>query len=69
MKEASSATEANRDGLRPGRWSAKYPHLGTGRLHPDVFVSPDQFELEREHIFKKTWLNVGRINQIPNAGD
>ncbi|NIP93961.1 MAG: Rieske 2Fe-2S domain-containing protein, partial [Akkermansiaceae bacterium] len=51
------------------KWTGRYPHLGTGPLAADVFTSPEQFELERERIFKKVWLNVGRVEQIPNAGD
>ena len=52
-----------------GRWHSQHPHLGTGPLPADVYTSPDQFELEREHIFKKVWLNVGRVDQLPEAGD
>ena len=29
----------------------------------------EQFELERERIFKKVWLNVGRVEQLTNRGD
>ena len=51
------------------RWHDKYPHLGTGPLSVDVFTSPEQFAQERERIFKKVWLNVGRVEQIPHPGD
>jgi hypothetical protein len=27
------------------------------------------FEQERERIFKTAWLNIGRVERIPNAGD
>lgn len=53
----------------PGRWHARHPHLGTGPLPADAFTSKEQFELERERIFKKVWLNVGRVEQVPNPGD
>lgn len=53
----------------PGRWHARHPHLGTSPLPADVFTSKEQFELEREHIFKKVWLNVGRVEQVPHPGD
>ena len=51
------------------RWHNKYPHLGTEKIPAGSFTSEEQFELERERIFKKVWLNVGRVEQIPNAGD
>ena len=31
-------------------------------------ISPEHYELEREAIFKRTWLNVGRIEQLPRTG-
>jgi phenylpropionate dioxygenase-like ring-hydroxylating dioxygenase large terminal subunit len=51
------------------RWHDKYPHLGKDPLPADVFTSAEQFERERELIFKKVWLNVGRVEQIPRPGD
>lgn len=51
------------------KWHDKYPHLGTAPLPADVFTSEEQFAREREQIFKKVWLNVGRVEQIPHAGD
>jgi len=51
------------------RWHDKYPHLGRDPLPADVFTSAEQFERERERIFKKVWLNVGRVEQIPRPGD
>lgn len=33
------------------------------------YVSPEYFEKERERIFKRKWLNVGRVNRIPKPGD
>ena len=39
----------------------KYPDLGTGPLSTEPYISPEHFELEREHIFRKSWLIVGRI--------
>jgi phenylpropionate dioxygenase-like ring-hydroxylating dioxygenase large terminal subunit len=51
------------------RWHDKYPHLGTDPLPADVFTSEEQFERERERIFQKVWLNVGRVEQVPHPGD
>ena len=51
------------------RWATEYPYLGTEPLPAEVFTSREQFELEREHIWKKVWLMMGRVEQIPEAGD
>jgi phenylpropionate dioxygenase-like ring-hydroxylating dioxygenase large terminal subunit len=50
------------------RWHHKYPHLGTGPLPAEVFTSADRFARERERIFKKVWLHVGRVEQLPHPG-
>ena len=47
----------------------QYPELGTGPVSVEPYVSPEYFEKEREKIFARSWLNVGRDDQIPNAGD
>src|SRR5262245_52320617 len=58
------ATEAN------GRkWHDLYPELGTGPIPIEPYVSREYFEREREQIFRRVWLNVGRVGQIPNPGD
>jgi hypothetical protein len=49
--------------------SRRYPELVRTTLDVDSYVRPDQFELERAKIFKKSWLNVGRVEQIPKPGD
>ena len=50
-------------------WHEAYPELGTGPIPIEPCVSPEYFELERERIYKQTWLNVGRIEQLPRPGD
>jgi len=52
-----------------GQWARKYPELGTGPVPIEPCVSPEHFELERERIFKRVWLNVGRDEEIANPGD
>ena len=42
---------------------------GNGILPTKEFFSPEYFEHEKERIFKKSWLRVGREEQIPNVGD
>ena len=38
-------------------------------LAPWTYWNPEFFELEKELIFKKNWLLVGHISDIPNKGD
>lgn len=52
-----------------GKWSKRYPDLGTGPVSIEPYISAEYFEKEREHIFRKVWLNVGRVEQIPEPGD
>ena len=47
----------------------KYPDLGTGPISVDVNISPEYFEQEKEKIFKHTWHNVCRAEEIANPGD
>src|SRR5277367_422887 len=54
----------------PNRFLNRYKELlGTGPVPIEPFISPDYFERERKTIFRNCWLNVGRIEQIPRAGD
>ncbi len=50
-------------------YTTRYPELGTGPIDVKPLIDPDLFELEREKIFKKTWLLVGREEEIPEPGD
>ena len=54
---------------RDPKWNARYPELGTGPIPIEPYTSPAYFEKERERIFRKVWLNVGREEEIPNPGD
>jgi nitrite reductase/ring-hydroxylating ferredoxin subunit len=51
-----------------GSWTQHYPELGIGTVSYDDSVSPEFYQLEREAIFKRTWLNIGRIEDLPRAG-
>jgi phenylpropionate dioxygenase-like ring-hydroxylating dioxygenase large terminal subunit len=51
-----------------GSWTEHYPHLGTGPMSYDDSISPEWYERERRAIFATTWLNVGRVEQLPRAG-
>ena len=45
------------------------PDMGTGPISTESVVSPEYFEREKEKVFKRAWLEVGRVDEIPNAGD
>ena len=51
-----------------GSWTQHYPELGTGPVSYEDSISPEHYELERKAIFERTWLNVGRVEQIPRKG-
>src|SRR4051794_39916248 len=51
-----------------GSWTEHYPELGTGPVSYEDSISPAHYELERDAIFRKTWLNVGRVEQLPKNG-
>ncbi len=52
----------------PGSWTEHYPDLGTGPVSYEDSISPEHYELERAAIFRRTWLNVGRVEQLPKVG-
>jgi len=39
------------------------------RVHRNMYIDPEVFEIEKEKIFKKVWLYVGHESLIPNPGD
>jgi phenylpropionate dioxygenase-like ring-hydroxylating dioxygenase large terminal subunit len=45
------------------------PVLGTGPISVAPLISPEFFEREREQLFKRVWLKVGRVEEIPTPGD
>lgn len=51
------------------KWAAKYPDLGTGPIPVEPCVSPEFYEQERQKVFLKSWLKVGRVEEIAKAGD
>jgi phenylpropionate dioxygenase-like ring-hydroxylating dioxygenase large terminal subunit len=51
-----------------GSWTEHYPELGTAPVSYEDSISPEHYELERDAIFRKTWLNVGRVEQLPRTG-
>ena len=57
---------------RPAGWQGKftpqYPELGTGPVNYEDSISPEFFEAEREAVFKRSWLYVGREEKLPKPG-
>ena len=51
-----------------GTWTEHHPELGTGMVSFEDSVSPAFHALEREAIFKRAWLYVGRVEQLPRNG-
>ena len=51
------------------KWHHLYPELGTGPVPIAPYTSPEYYEREQALIFRKVWLNVARVEQIPRPGD
>jgi phenylpropionate dioxygenase-like ring-hydroxylating dioxygenase large terminal subunit len=51
-----------------GSWTAHYPELGTSPVDYRDSIDPAHYETERAAIFKRTWLNVGRVERLPRTG-
>ena len=49
-------------------WTAR-AGLGTEDVSFEDSISPEFFELEREAVFRRAWLHMGREFQIPQPGD
>ena len=50
-----------------GSWTEHFG-LGTEPISYEDSISPEFYDLEREAIFKRAWLNVGRVEQLPRNG-
>ncbi len=55
--------------LEPKRWSKRYPEFGTAPLAIEPCLSQEYFELERDKVFRKCWLQICRVEELPNPGD
>ncbi len=51
-----------------GSWTEHFPDLGTMPVSYEDSTSPEFYERERKAIFKRAWLNVGRVEQLPRVG-
>jgi phenylpropionate dioxygenase-like ring-hydroxylating dioxygenase large terminal subunit len=50
-----------------GSWTEHFG-LDTAPANYEDSISPAFYELERDAIFRRTWLNVGRIERLPKHG-
>ena len=50
-----------------GSWTQHYA-LSTEPLSYEDSISPEYFAREREAIFERAWLNVGRVERLPRVG-
>ena len=55
--------------MREKQWARKYPELGTAPLPAEPYVSEEYFALERDRVFRRAWINVGRTDEVPGPGD
>lgn len=55
--------------MREKMWAEKYPELETGPVPTEPMFSEEHFALERDRIFRRTWINVGRVEDIPEPGN
>ena len=39
------------------------------QVHRDLYLSPEVFALEQQHLWGGSWLFVGHDSQVPAAGD
>lgn len=51
------------------RWHKRYPQFGTAPLSIEPCISKEHFEQERDKIFRKCWLQVCRVEDVPNPHD
>ena len=50
-----------------GSWTEHFG-LDTGPVSYSDSISAEYYELEQDAIFRRTWLNVGRVEQLPRKG-
>ncbi|CAM2746317.1 aromatic ring-hydroxylating oxygenase subunit alpha [Skermania piniformis] len=51
-----------------GSWTEHYPELGTGPISFRDSISPQFYELERDAVFRRAWLNLCRVEDLPEVG-
>src|SRR6185503_581527 len=39
------------------------------RVHRDLYIDPELFQLEMERLWSRAWIYAGHESQVPNQGD
>ena len=69
----NSLTEAEAKGIQhfdkpaPGTWTEAFD-LPTGPLSQKDSYDQEFFEMEKEAVFKRSWLHLGRVERLPRNG-
>lgn len=50
-------------------WIRNYPDMGTEPVPVEPAISPEFFLKERERVFRRAWMVVGRAEDLPAPGD
>ncbi len=50
-----------------GSWTEHFA-LDTAAVSYEDSISPEHYELERDAVFRRTWLNVGRVERLGRTG-
>ena len=51
-----------------GSWTENWPELGTAPVDYTDSIDPEHWKLEQQAIFRKTWLQMGRVELVPKKG-
>jgi phenylpropionate dioxygenase-like ring-hydroxylating dioxygenase large terminal subunit len=51
-----------------GKFTPLFPELGTAPVSYEDSISQEFFEAEREAVFRRSWLKIGRMEQLPRTG-
>ena len=60
---------ASESGLSSGLDNMKVPLNQSRHLPGHIYTSPEILALEKERVFMKDWLCMGRVEEIENPGD
>ncbi len=69
----SGLTEAEAAGIQifekpaPGSWTESFG-LSTGPVSFEDDYDPEFYEDEKQAVFRRSWLNIGRVEQLPRNG-
>lgn len=55
--------------IRPASWADRYPEVAAAPAMTESCTSPEYFRLEKERLFKRVWLCVGREEAAAGPGD